>query len=839
MLKKKINRSKSKLKSEKKTVNQYTHGDAKRPNNPPVGLVTPGTDPDQPSKKYTYNPRLDPQLQWSGKTENSEFEVDTVSLHVHERIDPHTILEKAMKPQIAQQATMFNYFETPENNPPLRDAIEFYKHEHNWSNRLIAGDSLLVMNSLLEKEGMGGKVQMIYIDPPYGIKYGSNFQPFVNKRDVKDGKDEDLTQEPEMIKAFRDTWELGIHSYLGYLRNRLLLSQKLLTESGSVFVQISSENLHHVKEILDEIFKPQNFISIIDFRTRGVITSVFIPQVTDYILWYAKDKKKTKFHTIFIEKTMNLDSRYNWVEFPDGSRRPLKNEEKINPHLLPIDSKIFIGDKLSAMAYSDSTFFEYEFEGKKFNPVKGRSWQTNKKGMNSLEKAGRLIAPGNTLNYIRYFDDYPVSELNNIWYDTQGEFGKIFAVQTSTKVISRCLLMTTDPGDIVLDPTCGSGTTAYVAEQWGRRWITCDTSRIAIALTKQRLMTSKFDYYQLNKPQEGISSGFEYKTVPHITLGSIANNEPPQTETLYDQPFIQKNKIRITGPFTVEAVPSPTVKSLDILSEEHFSTNTLTFQISHQEQWREELSKTGIRGKNKQKIEFIKVETHPATKWLHADAETKEDKPKRVMISFGPEHAPLEQRQVALALEEAQSLIPKPKMIIFAAMQFDPEAAKDIEKTNWPNVTILQVEMNKDLLTQDLKKKRSSNESFWLMGQPDVELKKTKDKRYIITVNGFDYYNTRTGEVESGSASKIAMWMLDKDYDGRSVYPQQVFFPMEGNTGGWTKLAKTLQSKIDEELIEKYHGTESIPFEAGPNKRVAVKIIDDRGIESLKIIGLE
>ena len=338
--------------------------------------------------------------------------------------------------------------------------------------------------------------------------------------------------------------------------------------------------------------------------------------------------------------------------------------------------------------------------------------------------------------------------------------------------------------------------------------------------------------------QEGISSGFDYEKIENKVISSVAHDSEGEMITLYNQLKILQDKIRISGPFTVESVPAPIVKSIDILSKE---TNLSISQneILNQGQWREELSKTGIRGKDGQKIEFAQIESHPATKWLHADAQTKEDNPKRVMVSFGPKHAPLEQRQVALAIEEAQTLIPKPKIVIFAAMQFDPEAAKDIDELKWPEVTILKVEMNKDLLTEDLKKKRSSNESFWLMGQPDVESTKIKDKKYVIKINGFDYYNTRTGEVESGGHSKIAMWMLDTDYDGRSVYPQQVFFPMGGETGGWDKLAKTLHAQIDEELIAKYQGTKSIPFDAGPNKRAAVKIIDDRGIESLKIIGLE
>ncbi len=835
-----MDRMKSKAKSPN-DVSQYTHGSEKRTNNPQVGLVTPGTDPDQPSKKYSYDPRLDPQLLWSGKRESTEFEVDTVSLHVHERIDPLTILEKVMKPQQDTQQTLFNYFDTPENNPALRDAVDFYKHNQGWSNRLIAGDSLLVMNSLLEKEGMEGKVQMIYMDPPYGIKYGSNFQPFVSKQNVRDGNDGDLTQEPEMIRAFRDTWELGIHSYLSYLRDRLLLSKQLLSNSGSIFIQISEENLHHVHEIMTEVFGHDNFVSMISYRTTAGDTTSLLPSMADYIVWFAKDKSQIKFHKIFVDKELGVGTgaMYNHVESPSGEIRRLTNREILNPKLIPKGWRVFSIDNLKRGGFSKTATFEFEFDGKKFHPGNEHQWKTNQRGMEKLKQANWLIAVKNTLRYKRYFDDFPISELGNIWIHTQGATNKRYVVQTSPKIIQRCMLMTTDPADLVLDPTCGGGTTAYVAEQWGRRWMTCDTSRISIAIAKSRLMTAEFSYYKMINELEGLQSGFKYRTVLHKTLRTVVNDDPPLNEILYDQPIVQMNKKRISGPFTVEAVPSPIARSVDVLSEEYLNTDNVSLQTaSYQQQWRDELQKTGIRGKGKQRIEFIRIEPHPTTKWLHANAEMKDIKPKRVMISFGPKHAPLEQRQVALALEEAQTIIPKPEIIIFASMQFDPEAAKDIDGIKWPDVTILKAVMNKDLLTQDLKSERSSNESFWLVGQPDVELQKTNNK-YIIKMNGFDYYNTKTKKIESGGSSKIAMWMLDTDYDGRSVYPQQVFFPMDKKTGGWNRLAKTLQAQLDEELITKYQGTESIPFEAGPNKRAAVKIIDDRGIESLKIILLE
>ena len=823
-------------------IEQYTHNDKKRSYNPPVGLVTPQTDKDLPKKKYSYDPHLDPQLIWSGKKENTSFEVDTVSLHVHERIDPITIIENVMKKQKFVQQSLFHYFELPENNLPNRQAIEFYKHDQNWSNRLIAGDSLLVMNSLLQKENMTGKVQMIYIDPPYGIKYGSNFQPFINKRDVKDGKDDDLTQEPETIKSFRDTWELGIHSYLTYLRDRILLAKELLTETGSCFVQISDENVHHVKEIMSEIFGQQNFVRIISFRKTSFASSTVLPPISDFIIWYAKNLKQIKYRQLFKEKeSPTNDPNFRFVETSDGTRRSMTLEERNNPNLLPPKSKIYRHSDVTSPGksnYDDS----FEFRGEIFNPGSRHHWKTTLEGMSKLAKERRIEKFGNQLAQIKFFNDFPYVSLDNIWNDTgTGGFGddKIYVVQTTQKTIQRCMLMTTDPSDLVFDPTCGSGTTAFVAEQWGRRWMTCDTSRVAVTLAKQRLMTSIFDYFELSYVKEGLSSGFKYNAISHTTLGSIANNEQPEKEILYDKPIIDKTKIRISGPFTVEAVPSPTVKVVDATELTIMDTDislSRTGETLRQDQWRDELLKTGIRGKGGQKIEFSRVEILSGTQWIHADAETKESEPKRVIVSFGPDYAPLEQRQVANALEEAELLRPKPKIIIFMAFQFDPEAAKDIDEMNWPGVTLLKAQMNGDLFTDDLKKKRSSSESFWLVGQPDVELKKQKDGKYVVEVKGFDYYNTKTGEIESGDSSKIAIWELDTDYDGRSLYPSQVFFPMSGSSDGWSKLTKTLKAEIDEDKIEQYRGTVSLPFNLGINKKAAVKIIDDRGIESLRII---
>lgn len=869
---------------ETRSIESYEHMNKKRANNPPVGLVTPDTDPDGGTRKvYAYDPHLDPQLQWAGKTEHTSFEVPTVSLHVHERIDPRTIIESVEKGAGSEPAEQFpqqlSLFDKQEENPPLREAVEFYKHAHGWSNRLIAGDSLLVMNSLLEKEGMAGKVQMVYIDPPYGIKYGSNFQPFVNRRDVKDGRDEDLTAEPEQIRAFRDTWELGVHSYLTYLRDRLLLARELLTESGSVFVQISDENVHHVRELMDEVFGVGNFFAQINYRSMTALGQTGLASVYDYIIWYTKDKKQSKFRPLFRVKPLEDEPEYSFLDEGDGAYRKL-NRDEIQALTPESRLRIFKRSDLASSGYTPSCTFTFDFEGKTVRPKSGKSWRTHPDGVQTLIARHRLFRLGDRVYFRQYHSDFPYIQFENSWHDTAAGFGdpKVYVVQSHTKLIERCLLMTTDPGDLVFDPTCGSGSAAYVAERWGRRWVTCDTSRVAVTLARQRLMTAAFDYYELAHPEEGVGSGFVYKTVPHVTLKSIANNESPPSQSLYDQPTIDRKKTRVSGPFTVEAVPAPAVKSIDDVVDggrgsvaggqeevdsdtghqapetDHFAATTArSGETFRQNEWRDELLRTGIRGKAKQAIQFARLEPLPGCRWLHADGETTSGgkggdgegeaaEARRIVVSFGPEHAPLEQRQVAQAIEETLTLVPKPKLVVFAAFQFDSEAAKDIDETNWPGVTLLKVQMNADLLTDDLKKKRASNESFWLIGQPDIRLEKIakgeEKGKWRVRVEGFDYYNTKTGLIESGGSDRIAVWMLDTDYDGRSLYPRQVFFPMAGAKDGWARLAKNLRAEIDEERIEAYRGVESLAFVPELHRRVAVKIVDDRGIESLKVLDI-
>ncbi|MCL0073210.1 site-specific DNA-methyltransferase [Dehalococcoidia bacterium] len=611
---------------DEQAVGDYRYDQARRKNNPPVGIAPSYEVRERKTISYAYDPHLDPQLQWAGKAEHTSFEVDLVSLHIHERISTKAILRAVQRPEPVQ----LSLFADPQL--PLDRQIEFYQHDVNWANRLILGDSLLVMNSLLIKEGMAGKVQMIYVDPPYGIKYSSNFQPRIDRRDVKD-IDEDLTREPEQIKAYRDTWKLGIHSYLTYLRDRLLLCRDLLHESGSIFVQMNDENLHLVRSLMDEVFGRENFVALITFRKTTGFPTRLLGTVYDFLLWYAKTKESAKYKQLYRRRPEQMTaSGYTWIELPDGNCRRLKVDD-FEEGFLRIKGRRFQTASLMSSGTTEEGSRAYALDGVLYYPAVATHWKTTKEGLDRLKLAGRLVGIGKTMTYKRYEDDFPIVGYHSVWDDTlESTFAveKLYAVQTATEVVERCILMTTDPGDLVFDPTCGSGTTAYCAEKWGRRWVTCDTSRVALAIARQRLMTAKFDYYELADPEKGVSYGFVYETVPHITLESIAKNteidtiaekyhprweellaklskalggevkdwevprgKPPEDwnseakelwrelddlrrrrqkeiddsiqrhapqEVLYDRPRVNRGVIRVSGPFTVEAIPVPVIE---------------------------------------------------------------------------------------------------------------------------------------------------------------------------------------------------------------------------------------------------------------------------------------
>ncbi len=547
--------------TQQKEVQDYRHDTATRKNNPPAGIAAHGKIKETPKQAYAYTPHLPPNLrsdpngdadklpellqiaqqraltaeeaktlanalqhhtpwlEWAGKHEAKSFAVDPVALHIHERVSAKAILKVAERQNVQREL-----FADPQQD--YSKAVDFYEHDVDWANRLILGDSLTVMSSLAHRENLAGKVQMIYMDPPYGIKFASNFQPTVFQRDVKD-RAQDLTREPEQIRAYRDTWTLGIHSYLAYLRDRLIVAKDLLTDSGSVFVQIGEENVHLVRNLMDEVFKPDNFVSQISvFKTttqRNLLDNNLF-----YLLWYARDIEYLKYRQLFIDKRCDEWAREtkggSWGVTIDLKDRPLTPKEKANTNLLLADAKVYqLSGLTSAGAGSDRPPFT--FEGTTHYTDSKSHWKTSVEGLQRLNLANRLESRGIKPWFKKYHEDFPVKRLTNAWVDTSGKANeRFYVVQTQDRVIERCILMSTDPGDIILDPTCGGGTTAYVAEQWGRRWITMDTSRVAIALARQRLLTNSYEYYKFKDDSKGVAGGFENKIVPHITLKSIAQN---------------------------------------------------------------------------------------------------------------------------------------------------------------------------------------------------------------------------------------------------------------------------------------------------------------------------
>lgn len=554
-----------------KSVEALTHDEAKRRNIPTAEYLSVMKKDDQAPVKVNYprgsegleeekenrNRDLDPQLVWRGKNQQdwSDLVVNAPPLYIQEKVHPKVLIddlrrrtEAAEKEEESEQAgAMTDLFADFNGLPDEGAKTEFYQHDAHWTNRMILGDSLQVMASLAEREGLRGKVQCIYFDPPYGIKFNSNFQWSTTSRDVKDGNAAHITREPEQVRAFRDTWRDGINSYLTYLRDRLTVARDLLTDSGSIFVQIGDENVHRVRAIMDEIFGDQNFVSEIVTKKSGGMGQANIDNIVDYILWYSKSKSQVKYRPLFNMKKFDQGAglRYRTVQERDGTCRPMSAYEVKDPSLLPEESRVYLGGPLTSETASKSTTFDFLLNGKVVKIKKG-GWKTSESGMSRLIKANRLFNTKTFANYKIFFDDFPAVTLPNLWQDTMGtaEQNKVYVVQTVQKVVRRCLLMTTDPGDLVLDPTCGSGTTAAVAEQWGRRWVTIDTSRVSLALARARIMGARYPYYLLSDSKEGqlkeaqvtrtspssqptrghVDHGFVYERVPHITLKSIANN---------------------------------------------------------------------------------------------------------------------------------------------------------------------------------------------------------------------------------------------------------------------------------------------------------------------------
>jgi adenine-specific DNA-methyltransferase len=829
----------------------------------------------------------EPFLNWSGKAERLSFDVPTLPLFVHERLSTKAILETLKGHRKEKQLDMFDLFADAER-PVHEQVLKAYQYQDDWVNRMILGDSLVVMNSLINYEGMRGKVQMIYFDPPYGVKFGSNFQPFVRKRDVSHNDDEDMTREPEMVQAYRDTWELGLHSYLTYLRDRLLLARELLTTSGSIFVQISDENLHHVREVMDEVFGSENCVSVITVQKAPYATSALLPTVGDYVCWYARDKTSVKYRPIYKSKA-ELDSigLYRSALSPDGrSQRPLSKEE-LNGSPLPAGWRRYrLVSLVSPGASSNPQPFE--FEGRIFYPPANAHWKTSVDGLYRAVKENRVQATANSVQFRSFIDDLPITITHNIWTDTiTGSFNeeRLYVVQTNPKIIERCMLMTTDPGDLVLDPTCGSGTTAYVAEQWGRRWLTIDTSRVPLALARQRLLTATYPWYELKDDAAGPGGGFVYKRkqnnkgeevggiVPHITLKSIANNEPPAEEVLVDRPEPVRGVTRISGPFAFEAT-IPNVVELESgsqtqsgagVSNQNASKTPVDSGVlgnraepaSFVDRLLEILRKSPVVRLGGNKTVTFKNLRRPA-KTLSLSAEglvvNGEDKP--VAFVFGPENGAVVEKLVFEAAKEAFAKSYTHLYVVGFAIQ--PNARSLIETCNEVvGIAATYVQATPDLLMGDLLKNMRSSQIFSVCGMPEIALRKVdapkteeairanvskakaseRDEQwYAVELIGLDVFDPVTMEVDHRSGKQVPAWFLDTDYNGLSFHVTQAFFP---ETKAWENLKRALGADYESDVWSHLAGTVSVPFVAGEHKEIAVKVIDHRGNELMVVAKLE
>lgn len=776
----------------------------------------------QPVKKrYDYDPSLDPQLIWAGKKEaGAEFEVSTVPIYVQEKVAPEAIIAR-LKAGVKEDTQLLLFGETAQEQ--FTKAVEFYKHEDNWQNRMILGDSLLVMNSLLEKEGMRGKVQTIYIDPPYGIKFGSNWQVSTRKRDVKDNKIEDFIRQPEQIKAYRDTWELGIHSYLSYLRDRLIVARELLTESGSCFVQINDENLHLIRSILDEVFDNDNFVTIIPFRKTVGATSSLIPVVNDYLVWYAKNKNVVKLRKLFREKDItNRDRKFQWVEDKKDIRRMVEGDLSQKDTL-----KILALDDLTSQEPSAKGNFPIIFSGKTFYPGANRHWRTTVEGIRKLIELNRIYTNGNKLFFKRYLSDQPYSEEANFWFDTVNSFEeKKYVVQTNQIIVQRCILMTTEPGDLVLDPTCGAGTTAYVAEQWGRTWITIDTSRVALALARTRLMTAKLPYYAL-KDKHAVSMGFKYDTVPHVTLRSLANNEEPEQEILYDQPFEDKNVVRVTGPFTVESLsPHRVSDAQEMVSSERFVETVVA-----------NLLKAGVQtGKKGARVEFVNLDILPSGPEVQAVGEYKTSSGlRKVAVAIGPEFGSVDDDFIRDAARVAKKFA---DLLIVSATSF--EASAFAEPSEISGLRVMKAKINPDLSMGDLLKKTGSGNLFLAFGEPEVKVKQRKEG-ITVEILGVDIYDPVKSEIRSSGSGdpehEIAAWFIDTNYNGDAFFVTHAYFL--GADKPYEKLKKALKADIKEDAWDELYSTVSRPFPKPKTGKIAVKVINHFGDEVMKTIEID
>lgn len=926
----------AKRKKTPKSVESLKHKDAVRKNIPTAEYQSVMDDEQKSSIELAYERRnrdLDPQLVWRGKDEQdwSDLVVQAPPLYIQEKMHPKVLIDdlqkrtETAKEEEEEQTDLFSDF----NGTPDGEAkTEFYQHDANWTNRMILGDGLQVMASLAEREGLRGQIQSIYIDPPYGIKFNSNFQWSTTSTSVKDGKVEHITREPEQVKAFRDTWRDGIHSYLTYLRDRLTVSRDLLKKSGSIFVQIGDENVHRVRALLDEVFGEDNFVSLITFKKTHYQESDYTSNICDYLLFYARDKSQLKFRKLWKPadlKEVNYDKyRKAWDETGEVVKIPMDYREI--PERMPKKWTPFRDDiTLTQDGGSESDNVEWEAFGQKFYPGLGRHWRTHLKGLQRLYFANRVNPGDKRPFYIEGYNDSPSVNTQNIWTeDLAGAQNKVYVVQTNERVLKNYILMTTDPGDIVLDPTCGSGTTAYVAEEWGRRWITIDTSRVALALARARIMGANYPYYLLSDSKKGqkkeallsrtnpeskpvhedIRQGFVYKRVSHIMLKDISNNaeidviwdqfqkkmEPvreelnkelskeweeweipgeakekwpdrakqlhadwwkyriarqeeidasiaanSEQEYLYDQPYKDKSKVRVAGPFTVESLSPHRMLAVDDDGEfiegnikeggeTYGETRDFTQLIL------ENLKMAGVQQAHKEdKISFTSLTPWPGeyicAEGIYQQNET-DGREQRAGILIGPEFGTVSRPDLVAAAREAADA--GFDVLIACAFNFEAHAT-EFDKLG--RIPVLKARMNADLhMADDLTGKGNL---FVIFGEPDIDITENEDGKLQVKVKGVDVFHPQTGEIRSDGADGIACWFIDTDYNEESFFVRHAYFLGAGDP--YKSLKRSLKSEINKEAWETLYSDTSRPFEKPESGRIAVKVINHLGDEVMKV----
>jgi adenine-specific DNA-methyltransferase len=987
-------------------VTDYRHDEATRKNNPPAKIAAEGTVPLMPKIRYEYSPRLapalrfdsagaadqlpellqkaqrqpltaaeaeqlgaalrnqEPWLEWANKREKRWFDVDPVALHIHERVSPQAILRVAARQDIEP-----SLFGDPQQS--YQEAVQFYRHEIPWTNRLILGDSLQVMTSLSRREDLAAKVQMIYMDPPYGIRFGSNFQVSIDNRDMTD-RESDLTREPEMIKAFRDTWSLGLHSYLSYLRDRLLVAKELLCDSGSIFLQIGDENLPAVSLVMDEVFGGSNRVQVITVKKKSSTQKG--QSVVDYLLWYARDKSKVKMPNLYTDPGLPEDAeKYRRVELPSGERR---SGSLLSAKELEQFAPFFVRDDYPVVSqhFSPTRTKKINVEGKTVFCGSDKQWRYDiETGMRRLELAGRLRAGDKSAFGVVFWGDSRLAAIHNVWTDMHGESDPVYVVQTNRKIVERCILMSTEPGDLVLDPTCGSGTTAFVAEEWARRWITTDTSRVAIAIARQRLMTAKYSFFRFKNPSLGPKGGFICKSVGHITLKSIAHNEnldpifarhqpvldetlqlcnqalkkvprltagklyskyiikqktegrsamtegdrrrwllpeagepwehwqvpfdtdsdwPPELadtvkryravwrskmdevnaciaanaeqEELIDQPKIENGVVRVSGPFTVEAVQPPEMSlgDVEVLAVGEFAgaPNDLeTFAIrmvesrvdqeaqnldAYLDQMIRYLKLDGVMFPNNRTMKFHRLEQvmdgtviHAEGRWQNGGPDADSEGKSNIGVVFGPQYGPITAMQVEEAIRQASRR--GYDHLVLAGFSFDGTAQAVIAEGSHPRLKVHSAHIRPDVnpAMAGLLKEQPGSQLFSVFGQPRTRLDGPDAQgEYTVTMEGVDIYNPVNNTVTPTKSDKVAAWFVDGDYDGRTFCITQAFFP---DKSAWEKLSKALNGVVDAERFDALSGTKSLPFPAGKHSCVGIKVIDPRGNEVMRIHKLE